>query len=241
MQTENRAAPHLVLGVLTLLCLAAIVYSLDTAPPVAQQQLRAAADNTRAASNFVLVDTEIAGPASSSGAVNQEQAVIVYNAPDRVEETVMAGGRSGTVLVVGDRRYERRGANKWVDLGPPASGTTGGKSAGEIAVGDILFPLKSLSGSTAVAVHSSPKAGQVYSFVPGQEPLLLLRLLGTSVPPGTRSYLATVNGEFVGTEQISLLNAGERIVIELSVRRVDHAPILAAPAPSQLSSAPAAP
>ncbi|HAM01091.1 MAG TPA: hypothetical protein DCQ30_02515 [Acidimicrobiaceae bacterium] len=238
MQIENRAAPHMMLGVLTLLSLGAIVYSLDTAPPNAQLQLRTAANNTKNAASFVLVDVESAGSTSSSSATNQERAVIVYNAPDRVEETVTAGGRSGTVLVVGNRRYERSGSGKWFDLGPPASGTTKGTSAGQIAVSEILYPLTSLAGATNVSVHSTAHVSSVYTFVPGQEALLLLRLLGTSVPPGTRSYLATIHGEFVGVEEVDLSNAGERITIALGVTQVDHAPVLHVPLPSQITTTP---
>jgi len=238
MQTENRAGPHVMLGVLTLLSLGAIVYSLDTAPPNAQLQLRTAANNTKSVASFVLVDVESAGPTNSSSATNEERAVIVYNAPDRVEETVTAGGRSGTVLVVGDRRFERSGNGKWFDLGPPASGTTRGASAGQIAVGEILYPLTSLAGATNVAVHSTAKVSSLYTFVPGQEALLLLRLLGTSVPPGTRSYLATVHGEYVGVEEVALSNAGERITIDLGVTQVDHAPVLHVPPPSQTTTTP---
>lgn len=241
MQTENRAAPHVMLGVLTLLSLAAIVYSLDTAPANAPLQLRTAATNTANASNFVLVDTESAGPASSTTATNEERAVIVYNTPDKVEETVNAGGRSGTVLVVGNTRYERSGSGKWFNLGPPASGTTTATSAGHAAASEILYPFKSLAGATNVSVHSTATISDLYSFVPGQEALLLLRLLGTSAPPGTRSYLATVNGEFVGVEEIALSNAGERIVIDLAVKQVDHAPVLEAPPPSQITTTPPTP
>lgn len=241
MQTENRAAPHLMLGVLTLLSLGAIVYSLDSAPANAPLQLHTAATNTTNASSFVLVDTESAGPASSSAATNEERAVIVYNAPDRVEETVNAGGRSGTVLVVGNTRYERSGNGKWFNLGPPASGTTSATSAGHLAANEILYPFKSLAGATNVTVHSTATISNVYKFVPGQEALLLLRLLGTSVPPGTRTYLATTNGEFVSVEEIALSNAGERIVIDLAVKQVDHAPVIEAPPPSQVTATPPTP
>ncbi len=233
MQTANRAAPHLMLGVLTLLSLGALVLSLSMAPPNARQKLRTAASNTAGASSFVLTDEETAGPLSQGTATSptRERAVIVYQAPDRVQETVTASGRSATVLVVGDRRYERSANGKWFDLGPSASGTTGGASAGAIAAQDILFPLQALSKATGVTVEHD-----VYRFVPGQAQLLLDRLIGANVPAADTVYAAGVGGEFLTFAQVVIRDSGEQVTVRLSLSKVEHAPALALPSASQITT-----
>lgn len=239
MQTANRAAPHFLLGSLTLLSVGAIVLSLATSPPNAQEQLRTAAANTASASSFVLTDVETAGPANARGsaaASSRQQAVIVYQAPDRVEETVVAGARSASVLVVGNNRYERSANGKWYDLGPSASGVTGGSSAGQVAAGDILFPLQSLSKSTAVS-----RADGVYRYVPGQPELLLDRLIGTTVSASSTSFATGIANEFVRFEQVVIRVNGEQVTVTLTLSRVQRAPTLAAPTRSQLTTVPPSP
>lgn len=236
MHSVNRAGPHIILGALTLLGVAAIVLSLDTAPPNARQQLRTAAANTAAATSFVLTDTEIAGPASAKGAstsANEEQAVIVFQAPDRVEETVTAAGRTASVLVVGNRRYERSTNGKWYDLG--TARPVSGQSEGEAAVQQVLFPFQSLSSATDVSVIHD-----VYRFQPGQPALLLTRLLGTSLPSGSATYAATVAGEFVRYEAVSVRASDEEITVLLALSHVESAPSISMPPSSQLTTVPPA-
>jgi hypothetical protein len=220
------------LGGFGVLVVAAIVLSLSTAPANPGDQLRTAAADTAGASSFVLTDTEQAGPLSSSRSSSQ-QAVIVYQAPDRVEETVTGGAQSGTVLVVGTHRYERSGGAKWVDLGSVKPSSTGGVSAGRLAASDILFPMQSLSSASKVSVLHD-----VYRFVPGQPALLLTRLLGTNLPAGTTTYTATVNGEFVGMEKVTVTTDGERVTVALDLSHVDKAPTLQEPPSSQVTTVP---
>lgn len=229
MQIQNRAAPHVLLGVLSLLSLAAIALSLDTAPPNAQVQLRTAAADTTAATSFVLVDTETAGPPSSStstGQVREEKAVIVYRAPDRVEETVSAEGRVESALVVGSQRFELVAGGKWYRI--PGAG--GSPSFGRVAADDVLFPLQSLSAARGVVVHDG-----LYRFVPGQVALLLTRLLG-SVPSGVASYAATVTGEFVASEQVVVTSPLERLSVQLVLDQVNRAPALGLPPASEVTT-----
>jgi hypothetical protein len=238
MQTADRAAPHLMLGSLTLLTVAAIVLSLATAPPDAQEQLRSAAADTAAASSFVLTDVETAGPLSAGGKAavsSRQEAVIVYQAPDRVEETVHSGGRSASVLVVGDKRFERSANGKWYDLGRSASGATGGPTPGQVAAGDILFPWQSLSKATSVS-----ESGGVYHFVPGQPELLLARLIGTNVSPSSTTYSAGLQGEFVRYEQVTIRLNGEQVTVRLTLSRVERAPALPTPTGAQLTTVPPA-
>jgi hypothetical protein len=231
VQIENRAAPHVLLGVLTLLSLGAIVLSLDTSPPNAQEQLRTAAANTAGATSFVLTDTESAGPppsAHSSAGLSQERAVIVYQAPDRVEEIASAAGRVESALVVGTQRFEGAGAGKWYRLPP----STGSPSAGQEAASEVLFPLQSLSSATAAVLHEGG-----FRFVAGQPELLLTRLLG-EVPPGSTSFVATVSGEFVRSEQVTVTSSAERITVDLELSEVGRAPALEVPPASQITSTP---
>jgi hypothetical protein len=233
MQTANRASPHVALGVLTLLSLGALVLSLDTAPPNAQSQLRGAASNLTGASSFVLTDTVTSGPPTSSPlgtSTTRQQAVFVYQAPDRVEETVRAGTQTGSVLWVGTHSYERIGNSKWFPL-PGASSRK--STTGQLAATQLLFPLQSIAGATAVSKH-----GSIYAFTPGQEALLMSRLFGSQLPTGSMSFEATIGGEFLNLAQISVVGVTERRTVDLAVSQVNHAPALNPPPRSQISSTP---
>jgi hypothetical protein len=233
MQTANRASPHVMLGAFTLLSLGAIVLSLDTAPPNAQTQLRAAAANVTGASSFVLTDTVTSGPPASSptgSSTTRQQAQFIYQAPDRVEETVRAGVQTGSVLWVGHHAYERIGNSKWFPL-PAASSRT--STTGQLAATQLLFPLQSVATATGVTKH-----GSIYAFTPGQEQLLLSRLFGSQLPTGTMSFEATFGGEFLELVQISIVGVTERRTVDLALSQLNHAPALRPPPASQVSSSP---
>lgn len=233
MQTANRASPHVMLGVLTLLSLGAIVLSLDTSPPNAQSQLRTAAANAAGASSFVLTDTVTSGPPSATAtgtSTTRQEAFFAYQAPDKVEETVQAGNQVGNVLWVGKNAYERIGNSKWFPI-PGASSAT--SSTGELAASQLLLPLQALAGSTAVA-----KQGSTFTFSPAQEGVLLDRLFGTQLPAGTTTYEATVSGEFLSAARVTVLGATERRTVNLTLTRIEHGPALHAPAPSDISTTP---
>lgn len=233
MQTANRATPHLVLGILTVLSLAALVLSLDTAPPAAQTSLRSAAANVTGASSFILTDVVTQGPPASSPtgtSTTRQEAVFVYQAPDGVEETVHAGGQTGTVLWLGQHAYERIGNSKWFPLRAASSPTS---SMGQLAAAQLLFPLQSIAHATSVTKH-----GTIYVFTPSQEQLFLTRLFGTQPPTGSMSFEATVGNEFLGVAQISIAGVTERRTVDLSLTRIDRAPALQAPPPSQISTSP---
>ncbi|HUY63010.1 MAG TPA: hypothetical protein VMV14_00670 [Acidimicrobiales bacterium] len=237
MQTQSRVAPHLLLGMLSVLALAAIVVSANTAPPNAREQLRIAAADTAAASSFVLTDTNLITPlpgASTSGAPKSNVITILYQAPDRIEERLTgSNGQVVTLLVIGSSRYERSGNGKWITSTAPS---TAGPSAGQQAAQDVLFPLQSVEAATEVVRH-----GVVFTFLPGQMELVLVRLLGAQpgqLSPGTVSFLAGTTGEFLSFDQVSAVRTGERLTVRLDIAEVGQAPTLAAPAPSQLSTTP---
>ncbi|MHB8328912.1 MAG: hypothetical protein ACYDD6_04695 [Acidimicrobiales bacterium] len=238
MQTPGRAMPHVALGVLTLLALVAIIVSLDTAPPNAQEQLNLAADNTVAASSFALNDTNtvtpVGGATSSTNAKQGNVVDIVYQAPDRVSETLVgAAGQTVTLLVIGNARYERSGTSKWVSY----AGTPGSGSPGLQAAADVLFPLRSLAGATDVVRH-----GNTFTFIPGQLDQVLVSLLGSQpaqLAPRTMTFRATVEGEFVTFEQVEAVRNGHRLTVRLKLSQVTGAPALEAPPRSQILEAPA--
>lgn len=227
MQTPSRAAPHLTLGMLTVLALAAIVLSLDTAPPNAEQQLRLSAKNTVAAQSFVLHDTITVVPTSGASAsqAGTETADVVYRAPDQVRERVSFNGRTLTVLALGSARYEQSGSGSWVALG----NQPGSLPAGSQAAAGVLGPFEALSTATQV-VHR----GDVYRFEPatGQLSALLGELLGSQgaqLPAGAATFVVTLSGEYVHTFDVAATVPGGRVLVHLALGSYDHAPALEPP------------
>jgi hypothetical protein len=223
MQTQNRAAPHFLLALLTLLSVGAILFSLTKAPPVAQTQLREAAANTAAASSFRLAYIESAAALSAPAAkpASRSEAVVVYQAPDRVEDTV-AGRQTVTGLVIGFRHYRRVGSGPWQYLGTTAS------ASGTQVADDIVLPLELVGEATGVEKDGSG----IYSFTPGNSRQLLITVFGaqlTSIAPTSVSYKATVAGEYLSVLQISLANSSQRVTADLVFGDVGRAPALEAP------------
>ena len=236
MQTQNRAAPHFLLGLLTVLSVGAILFSLEKAPPNAQTQLREAAANTVTASSFVLTDVESvsASGAPAGSAPQRVQAVLVYQSPDRVRETVTGGGHNQTALVLGAARYEQLASGKWVSLGNAGSGPS---SAGALAAGDILFPFQAMRDATEV----TKGAGGTFGFTPAQERLLLFRLVGTQLAGTAQAttWQATVTGENVTAIRLSLFGSGQETTVDLALTGINHAPLLAPPPADEVTTNPA--
>ena len=234
MQTENRAAPHFLLGALTMLSVGAILFSLSNSPPNAQSQLQTAAANTAGAASFVLTDVESVTPtAASGGAAQRVQAVLVYQSPDRVQETVSGSGRSQVALVIGGARYERLASGKWFSLGNSGAGAS---SAGARAVGDILFPFEEAAAATDV----TKGPGGTFAFTPPQEKLLLLRLVGSTLASSSQkaTWQATVSGEYLSDIRVSLFGAAEPVTVELALTGVNRGPVLEPPPPSEVTTSP---
>lgn len=233
MPLESRAAPHLLLGILTVLAIGAIVLSLDTAPPNAQLQLQQAAKNTVGADSFVLQDTITIVPSTGATAsqARTETADVVYHAPDQVQETVRFNGRMLTVLAIGSTRYERSGTGKWLSLGTQP----GTVPAGRQAAAGVLGPLEVVTTATNVVRH-----GDAFVFEPatGQLAAILSELLGSQgaqLPAGSATFAAAMAGEYLSRLDVDASVPGGRVLVHLSFGSYGEAPALAPPPPSQRS------
>lgn len=227
MLTPSRAAPHLLLGMLTVLAVAAIVLSLDTAPPNAEQQLQLAAKGTVGASSFVLHDTITVVPTSGASAsqARTEVAEVVYRAPDQVRESVTLQGRTLTVLALGRARYERSGDGRWVSL----ANQPGTVPAGEQAAAGVLGPFQVITTATDVTRH-----GDAFTFQPaaGQLSTILGDLLGAQgaqLPGASTAFAATLAGEYLHTFDLTATLPGGRVLVHLVLDSFDHAPVLTPP------------
>jgi hypothetical protein len=223
MQTQNRAAPHFLLALLTLLSVGAILFSLTQAPPVARTQLRTAASNTAGLSSFRLAFTETLAPlrAPVSSAPRRSEAIVIYQAPDRVQDTVV--GQSITGLVIGPRHYRRAGKGAWQYLGQSVS------ASGAQVAQELVLPLQLVAGATGV----TRKGSGTFSFTPSNQQLLLATLFGgqvSSLAPTGATYRATVHGEYLSVLQIAVVGTTARATVELAFSDLDHAPALEAPA-----------
>ncbi|MGH9028991.1 MAG: hypothetical protein ACRDV4_05190 [Acidimicrobiales bacterium] len=230
MRTPTGLVAHSLLGGLTLLSAGAIVLSLVTAPPVAQEQLRLAAKATSAAGSFVLTDmNRISTPAPSAALGGKSSATstvrIVYQSPDRILDRVSeSSGQTVTLLLVGDRAFEKVGNAAWSQV-PPGSLT----STGADAARSVLRPLGSLSSATSVVL-----SGQTYRFVSGNQLSLLEDLLGAQATGQLSSvhFSAQLSGEFVGSETLVVDEGTFRDSIHFVYSSVDHAPPVEVPASS---------
>jgi hypothetical protein len=221
------------LGVLVLLCVGAIVLSLETAPPVAQQQVQLAARNTAAASSFVLTDVntvKASRPSSALGGRASETTVvrITFQAPDRVlDEVYQPGQPTAALVVIGDRRFERRGTGSWTEL-PPAS-SPAGASTGELVARELVVPLESLFGaSSVVRVFDT-----TYLVEPSEREQLLGSLFGQEA--STLSKLttsATVKGEFVTAQFVTARRGSFRFAVDLGYSSINEAPPIEEPVTS---------
>jgi hypothetical protein len=239
MRSSSGLVAHSLLGGLTLLAAGAIVLSLVTAPPVAKSQLQGAAKNTAGASSFVLTDVNKVvspKPVPSLGGRSSESSVvrIVYQAPDRVLDVVSEPqGRTVTLLVVGNKAYEREGSSGvWSTI--PAS-TGSGTTNGQAAAQKVLMPLDSVGGATTVE-----RSDDLYRFVPGNELNLLANLFGQEAVPQLSSvrFSAGIDGEFLRSEDVDAKAGGFSYQIRFRFSSVDRAPAVEPPPPSQVAHLP---
>ncbi len=213
-----------------------IALSIATAPPVARQQLHAAAANTMAASSFVLVDSTVvstAGARGSAGTVmGRDRVTVVYQAPDKVSETRAGSSGAVSVIEIGATRFELAGGGKWVRLTTPSQG---GPSIGRQAAGDLLLPLGSLTAATDVV-----RSGDTYRFEPGN----LVELLATfglgpqGAQPVSTSFSATVSGENATSLRIVADLGAHLAVITLDYESIGKAPPVTAPPARDIISQP---
>jgi hypothetical protein len=230
MRTPTGLVAHVLLSVLILLSAGAIVLSLETAPPVAQSQLRVAAQNTRGASSFVVDYVEtVSSPVRSSalgGKKSQSSRIrILYEAPDRIVEHVNEDGLATTVVVVGNRRYERVGSAAWKasTLTPSAR-----VSVGLEVARDLLLPLQ--SASSASSVTKVTNTSSTYAYLPSNLVELLDSLFGTDAADlSSVRFFATINGEFIGSQLVVGSHSPYRFAVALHFSSVNSVPPITAP------------
>lgn len=225
MDARNRAMPHLVLAIFTALAIGAVILSLFTAPANAQEQMRTAAKDTVAAGSFVITDTETSTTSPPHGAAQSasETAHFVYRAPDQVEETLVANGKTVALLVLGSARYERSGSGPWQEIAPQDAQVPTGSQAAR----SLLEPLEVLT--TAVDVVSY---GDRYGFEPADRSLFLSELLGPNgagLPVSATTFGAVVSGEYLSEVDLGARTQGAEVRLRLRIGSFDQAPTLVAP------------
>lgn len=238
MQSPTRAAPHVIMGVFTLLSVAAIFVSANSAPPVAQKQLQLAAADTAAATSFVLVDTSTAAPAgsASSSAARTETATLVLQAPDRVLETITgANGQKLIRLAFGTRHYVQNAPGHWLGQSAPSDVNYGEEAARELRV-----PAQAIAqGATDVVAH-----GNTFTFAMSPDSVaneLLGALLGfqaAQLTPGTLSLRATVDGEYLTSIEATAQQSGRQLDAKVSFSQIGSAPALVAPPAADVTPVP---
>jgi hypothetical protein len=227
------------LGALTVLTAGAIALSLATAPPVAEQQLHIGAGATTGVGSFVmdLVNTVTTRAPSPGGSARVQSRTlhIVYQAPDRLHETLSAGpGQTIDIVVIGNQRYQRTAAGRWVQLPP---GRTGSVSTGQAAVnGVVLVPATAATAGTPVVRHGKTSSAlYAYGLPPAQLATVYRVLFGvTGAVIAQHAFDATIDKEYM-VSQTFLAAAGnqtDRIAVRYS--ELGTAPAVTPPPPSAL-------
>jgi hypothetical protein len=221
---QTRALPFVLVGVFGALSVGAIALSLSSAPRLAQEQLRGAAQETMSASGFVLRDDNSVVVVSASGQPVRSQPhqnvafVVVYQAPDAVQETeVDQNGGNAEIIADGDRAFRRTGST-WTEVA--SSRGVGARSAAT-----ILSPLQGAAGATAVTQH-----GDRYSFEPAHLRTLLTTLLGAPPSEVSSPHLtAVVHARELTDETITARVGDERLEVDLLISAIGSAPPVTAP------------
>jgi hypothetical protein len=208
----------MLVGMLSILAVGAIALSLATAPPDATQQLRIAAGATVQSSGFVLTDTNSIAP---SGARARSMVVhVLYEAPNRVKESGLdSTGHALTVVVVGQRHFERRAGDKhWVELPPTPQLSTE-------AVQALLVPIQGAEHATDAVRASVGDGATTYRFLPSDAARLIRTLLGATPTQLTAlRFTAVVRGDVLTDERITAAVRGEQLEVDLAFSAVGSAP-----------------
>jgi hypothetical protein len=223
VQPSLKLRSEIVLGVFVVLLAGGIALSLATAPQLAPQQLRVAADATLAAPGFVLTDTNSVtalGVSAPLAERTRTQVVhVLYEAPDRVRESGPGpNGQTLAVIVVGARHFSRSGG-RWQELAPSPG-------LGAEAVQTVLSPLK--AAAQAVKVERLGDSG--YRFLPADLESFVTTILGTS--PSQLSSLrltATVGGDYLVGERVTGVLGHERLEVDISLSAIGSAPPVSVP------------
>jgi hypothetical protein len=214
--------PFVLLGLFAVLVVGAIVLSLASAAPLAQQQLQDAAHATMAAPSFSLtVTSSVTNPTPSSAGgqpVGTVQLLVLYRAPDAVEETERGlPGQSASVIVIGDRRY-RATDGHWTAL-PPSAGV------GALVVKSLMTPLQAATKASDVTGR-----GDVYRFGTNDLPQVVRSLLAVGTTPLSAPRLtAVVRGGYLTQERITALVSDQRLDLDLEFSAIGSAPPVRVP------------
>ena len=229
MRASRRVAPFALLGLLILLSAGAIVLSLDTAPPVAQQELQIAARDTSGASSFVLAYSvrtfEASTPSGSSVKKPVETGVataeFTYQAPDRLFQVRNQNGVVISVLVIGNKQYERMGTGRWSALPSPKSATSEGAQLAEQLL-SVLSPMQH--------ANSVVRRGATYRFSPDTGDPFIKNLFGTSATLSNVRFSAALSGGLVRNEGISAVGSGTLYELDFTFSLIGAAPPVVTPA-----------
>jgi hypothetical protein len=233
MQSTRSPLAFVLVGGLALLVIGGMALSLSSAPPVDAQQLQIAAKATMTASGFVLIDANSVIPVTTAPGAGGGQGArtvvirVLYQAPDRVQESE-AGPLGGTVsvVVIGSQPFRSNGS-KWTRL--PANPGLGAQAAKT-----ITSPLLAASSAPAVTRH-----GDVYRFVPRNVQQFLATILGVRTAQLSAPRLtAVVRGDYLIDEQITARVAKQHLSVDLAFSAVGSAPPVTAPPRSSLVPAP---
>jgi hypothetical protein len=225
MQMKRPGLASVLVGMLALLVVGGIALSLSSAPPVAVQQLSSAAKATMATSGFALTDTNAvtaAGATAGAGVGGQNSRTVVirvlYQAPDRVQETEATNGQSVSVIAIGSKVFRNNGS-KWTELPSPDPGV------GAKAAKTITSPLQVAANATTVTRH-----GNLYQFVPARLDEFLSGILGVRPSEVSAPRLtAEVRGDFLVDENITALVGQQRLEVDLAFSAIGSAPPVHAP------------
>jgi hypothetical protein len=218
----------------------AAALSLASAPPVAEQQLRIGAGATAGVGSFVMDLTSVVrGAARPSGPTQVERSSfrLVYQAPDRIQET--QAGPNGTIeeiVIVGDRRYERVGGH-WVQFpGSPTGSVSVGRSVAETFV---LVPSTAASKAEDVVRHGQTSSSR-YGYDLSGTPLAALFAALYRVPVSMTSghvFGARVQAEYMVNQTFFAAAGGSSDTVTIHYSRLGTAPAVVAPPASALHPA----
>ncbi len=188
MKPSGRLLSYLSLGVLTVLGVGAIILSLVTAPPNADQHLQIASRNTAAATSFqVRLRIAQKSQGATGSSTNVSTATVQYHAPDQLSLHEVTMGREVTERALGRTVFiSFDGGHSWERQNESGS-------ASNAVVMAFLKPLQAASTVTGVEQH-----GGVYRYV-SSAPALATAF---GIPTSTAVHLsavvhATIKGEFL--------------------------------------------
>ena len=227
----------LFLGALTLLTAGAIALSLATAPPVAEQQLHIGAGATTGVGSFVM-DLTNTVTTKSTGAPAQSQSShvhFVYQAPDRVDETLATGnGQTVELVVIGNLRYEHTAQGRWVQL--PA-GAAGSVSTGQAAInGVVLVPATAATKATPVVRHGKTSSAAYSYDLSGQDLATVYRVLfgvrGSLI--AAHAFGAIIDKEYMTAQSFVAAAGNQTDAITVRYSQLGTAPQVHAPSSAAL-------